>query len=64
MIAGKDLMSSQCIKGRKKEKCEAFPPSSSSAFVRVKLPFHIPLLESIEVATGYESGAEENFEIL
>ena len=45
VIAGKDLMSSRCIKGRrrKEEKREAFPPSFPNAFERVKLPFHIPL---------------------
>ena len=45
VINGKDLVSSRCIKGRKKEKTRShFSPFFSSSFAQVNFPFHIPFI--------------------
>ena len=43
VINGRDLVSSRCIKARKKEKCH-FSPFFPSSFARVNFPFHIPFI--------------------
>ena len=44
VINGRDLVSSRCIKGRKKEKREVTFLPSSQVPLRVNFPFHIPFI--------------------